>query len=114
MHETDSQAPPGPRPGAAPDEFQQALRDATALLNDDVERPRSFFVAMQYSSGTDYVHAHSTMGDEDLDAKVYDLLSPLAVHIKQVAEAANADPETILECAGEVLDSVEEPSKVDE
>lgn len=114
MDSTDENASPGPRPGASPDEFRQSLRDATALLNDDLERPRSFFVALQYGSGTDYIHAHSSVEDGNLDAKVYDLLSPLAVHIRQVAEAANSDPETVVECAFEVLDSVEDPDRIGE
>lgn len=114
MQETPNHSSNGPRPGASPEEFQQALRDAAALLNDDVERPQSVFVAMQYGSGTDYVHAHADGADGRLDRKVYDLFSPLAVHVKQVAEAANADPETVLECAAELLDSVEEPERVGE
>ncbi|SFR62560.1 hypothetical protein SAMN04487947_2988 [Halogeometricum rufum] len=114
MSETTDRRPNGPESGATPEEFQQALRDATALLSDDVERPESFFLAMQYGSGTDYVHAHADANDDQLDAKVYDLLSPLAVHARQVADAANADPETVLECAAEILDSVEEPDRVGE
>jgi hypothetical protein len=114
MSETTNQCPNGPEAGASPEEFQQALRDATALLNDDFERPQSVFLAMQYGSGTDYVHAHADANDDQLDAKVYDLLSPLAVHARQVADAANADPETVLECAAEMLDSVESPDRIGE
>ncbi|SFR50616.1 hypothetical protein [Halogeometricum limi] len=112
MSESTSHAADGPRPGASSGEFDQALRDAAALLSDDVERPQSFFAAVQYENGTDYVHAHADESDDDLDAKVYDLLSPLAVHVQQVADAANADAETILECAAELLDGVENPDRV--
>ena len=114
MQGTTNRPANGPRPGASSDEFRQALRDAAALLNDDVERPQSFFVAMQYASGTDYVHAHADSEDGHLDRKLYDLLSPLAVHARQVAEEANADPETVLECAAEILDSVEDPDRIGE
>lgn len=114
MQGTDNRPATGPRPGASPEEFRQALRDAVALLDDDVERPQSFFVAMQYGSGTDYVHAHADSEDANLDRKVYDLFSPLAVHVQQVAEAANADPETVLECAAEFFDGAEDPDRVGE
>jgi hypothetical protein len=103
----------GPERGVSAEEFQQALRDATALLDDDIERPRSFFVAMQYGSGTDYVHAHAAPDRLDLDAKVYDLFSPLAVHVQQVADAANSDPETVLECAIELLDAMDDPGRTE-
>jgi hypothetical protein len=114
MQETDDQTPAGPRPGADAGEFRQALRDASVLLDDDFERPRSFFLGVQYESGTDYVHAHTETDPAGLDGKVYDLFSPLAVHVKQVAEAANSDPETVLECAAELLDSMDDPAKRDE
>lgn len=113
MHGT-TESSNGPEPGASPEEFRQALRDARAHLNDDVERPQSFFLAMQYGSGTDYVHAHADTDDDHLDRKVYDLLSPLAVHVRQVADAANADPQAVLECTAEILDSVEEPDRIGE
>lgn len=114
MQRTTDQPSNGPQPGDSPEELRQALRDATALLNDDVERPQSFFVAMQYGNGTDYIHAHADSNDDQLDRKVYDLFSPLAVHVRQVAEAANADPEKVLECTAEILDSIEEPERLGE
>ncbi|ELZ31473.1 hypothetical protein C474_09237 [Halogeometricum pallidum JCM 14848] len=111
MQGTTNHPSTGPRPGASPEEFRQSLRDAAALLNDDAERPESLFVAVQYRNGTDYVHAHADGADGQLDWKVYDLLSPLAVHAQQVAAAANADPEAVLECAAELIDSVEDPDR---
>ncbi|MDS0300102.1 hypothetical protein NDI76_15255 [Halogeometricum sp. S1BR25-6] len=113
MQGTTSHPANGPRPGASPEEFRQSLRDAAALL-DDSEPPESLFVAVQYRNGTDYVHAHADGADGNLDRKVYDLFSPLAVHVRAVAAAANADPETVLECAAELLDSVEDSDRVGE
>lgn len=114
MQGANNQHEVGPRPGSPPEEFRQALRDAVALLDDDVERPESVFAAVQYRNGTDYVHAHADGADGHLDRKVYDLLSPLAVHAQQVAAAANTDPETVLKCVAELIDGVEEPDRLGE
>jgi hypothetical protein len=113
MQKSDDQTPAGPRPGVSAEAFRQALRDASALLDDDIERPRSFFLGMRYENGTDYVHAHAAAGPAGLDEKVYHLFSPLAVHVQQVAEAANADPETVVECALEVLGEMDDPATRD-
>ncbi|MDS0295033.1 hypothetical protein [Halogeometricum luteum] len=113
MQETTSHSASGPRPGASPEAFRQSLRDAAALL-DDEERPESLFVAVRYRNGTDYVHAHADGADGHLDRKMYDLLSPLAVHARQVAAAANADPEAVLECVAEILENVEDPDRIGE
>ena len=114
MQGTTNQPANGPRPGASPDQFRQSLRDAAALLDDDAERPESLFVAVQYRNGTDHVHAHTDGADDRLARKVYDLFSPLAVHVQAVAAAANGDPETVLECTAELLDGVDEPDRVGE
>lgn len=107
MQESDTNDRSGPESGLSEAAFEQTLRDATALLADDSERPDALFLAMQYGNGTDYVHAHSEATDSNLDRKVEDLFSPLAVHVRAVAEAANSDPETVLECVSELLESVE-------
>lgn len=99
MGNTESSS--GPESGLDSDAFDQELRNAAALLDADLELPRSFFLAVEYGNGTDYVHAHVEGGS--MNDKVYDLFSPLAVHIEQVAEAANADPEMVTSCALDVL-----------
>lgn len=101
MDDTTHGTAGGPCPGLQDDEFEQAMRTGKALLDAELDSPRAFFVASQYDNGTEFVHGHSAT--EDLDGKVYDLLAPLAVHIQQVATAANADPETVVDCAMDVM-----------
>lgn len=105
---TDS-AGGGPQPGMPEDEYEQAQRDAVAMLEDDLETPRSFFLAMHYGNGTDYIHAHTAETDGDVDGKVYDLFVPLALHLNEVAETAEADIETVVECAVEMAETIEAP-----
>lgn len=110
MAENDTAAPSGPVPGIDRNALDQQLRNASALL-DVEELPNSFFVAVQHDNGTDYLHAHAD--DRTLDGKVYDLFAPLAIHLEQVARAANSDPETAADCALELLEGAETIDRID-
>lgn len=96
----------GPEPGLTPEELDQALRTGRTLLDPDLDTPRSVFVATQYRNGTEFLHAHCE--SDDRDAAVYDLLTPLAVHVREVAAAANASPDAVVEGALELLESTGE------
>ena len=104
----------GPKKGLSAEEFEQVLRDAEVLLADECEQPRSLFLALQYENGTDYLQAHTETQPTELDQKVYDLFSPLAVHIQEVASEANTDVQTAVECAVEILETMDRPDRVDE
>ena len=106
MRDSETPSTSGPKPGQSADEFDITIREATSLLTDDTETPRSVFLALRYENGTDFVHAHAGAHDGDIDGKVYDLLAPLAVHVQQVADAANADAATVMDCVDEMLASV--------
>lgn len=106
---TDDPEEEPPEPGLTAEEIVQAAKNGSVLMDPDpdVEIPHAVFAAVRYESGLDFTHAYLDQEAEGGSAgdMAHNLIDPLAVHLQVVADAANADLDTVIETAKLVAES---------